>query len=85
MDSESRERLVRVEEGIKNIASILEKHTSIICPQLGCAVTGDIVSLKVTQKWTIWLGKTAIGGMILVVVTYIIPKFLGMIGVIDGV
>lgn len=84
MDNESRERLVRVEEGMKYMTGLIENHITTPCPQFGCTIKQDIVSLRVTQKWTIWMGRTAVGAMIVGFFSYIVPKISGIIGGIDG-
>ena len=64
-DIESRERLVRVEEGINNLADILKSCDSPEMKQ-------DITNLKGTQKWIRWVSKTVIGGAILSTIGYIV-------------
>jgi hypothetical protein len=60
---EQAERLVVVEEGVKQIVASLE---ACKLP----AMKEDIKSLKGTQKWVRWFAKTSIGALILSVAGY---------------
>ena len=64
-DIESRERLVRVEEGIDNLTDMLKLSD---LPEM----KQDITNLKNTQKWIRWVSKTIIGGAILSAIGYIV-------------
>ena len=50
MEPQDRERLVRVEEGVKHMTTLLQGHIDSDCNALGCALREDVVSLKQTQK-----------------------------------
>ena len=50
MEPQDRERLVRVEEGVKHMTTLLEGHINSDCNTLGCALQEDVVNLKQTQK-----------------------------------
>jgi len=50
MDTASRERLVRVEEGVTHLTSILEQHVTADCVSQGCMLQVDVADLKNTQR-----------------------------------
>ena len=57
-DIKSRERLVRVEEGILHLAELMEKIPSLC---------NDVESLKTTQKYVRWVSKTVVGAAIITI------------------
>ena len=72
-DAKSRERLVRVEQGVIHITELLKDHIDEPpCAQLGCSIMDDIVDLRGTQKWIKWASKTVIGGAILGCIGYLV-------------
>ena len=71
-DIKSRERLVRVEEGVIHIKELLEDHIETPCTQFNRTVHEDIIELRHTQKWIRWMSKTIIGGAILSAFGYVI-------------
>ena len=50
METEDRERLVRVEVGITSLIETVKEHIKSDCTTLGCDLHDSVVSLKGTQK-----------------------------------
>jgi len=76
-DLKSRERLIRVEDGVINIKELLKAHIDQPpCTQFGCTIKEDIVSLRGTQKWTRIVAKTGVGSAIVAIVGLIIKGII---------
>lgn len=79
------ERLVRVEEGveylkegIKELKSLLSNH----CTESD-KFREDVSDLKKTQKWTRYIGRTALGSFIIGAVGILIKMMLSIGGTVD--
>ena len=71
-DIKSRERLVRVEEGVDHLTELLKTYIAGSCTEHGCILKEDVASLKTTQKYIRWVSKTTIGAALIALITFII-------------